>query len=320
MNESEQQGQWRIKVAAGEFGPVNLMTLRDWARQGRVLPHDFVLDPVKQAWIPASDVPELQGVFPAGGPEPTGLPRPAPRARTGLNVGCLIGIGVAVIFALIVLAGILLPVMARSREMARRSTCLNNLKQLGLAMRQYSQDFAGAYPWRTGASDPADAWCDLGLLYPNYVSDLDCFLCPSSQDESWDPDIAASSGGPYRYEFRPFQSDDTTSVISYAYCFDRTRPWTESARSTVRLLADKKAGSNIASYIVDTEGKRYEGKNPVSKANHRDDGRNVLYQDGHVKWRAGIRAIDPDEDDDEVGEAYLRDYTDWWSDPPFYGE
>jgi hypothetical protein len=44
------------------------------------------------------------------------------------------------------LAAILFPVFARARESARRSTCLSNLKQIGLAFQMYTADWDEVYP------------------------------------------------------------------------------------------------------------------------------------------------------------------------------
>src|SRR5689334_13011973 len=46
-----------------------------------------------------------------------------------------------VIAIIALLAAILFPVFARARENARRSSCLNNLKQIGIGIAQYSQDY-----------------------------------------------------------------------------------------------------------------------------------------------------------------------------------
>ena len=52
-----------------------------------------------------------------------------------------------VVIAIIsLLAAILFPVFARARENARRTSCLSNLKQIGLAMMQYTQDNDERYP------------------------------------------------------------------------------------------------------------------------------------------------------------------------------
>jgi prepilin-type N-terminal cleavage/methylation domain-containing protein/prepilin-type processing-associated H-X9-DG protein len=45
-----------------------------------------------------------------------------------------------------VLAGLLLPALARGRESARRVACLNNLRQMALAARMYANDYDGSYP------------------------------------------------------------------------------------------------------------------------------------------------------------------------------
>ncbi|MBN1917677.1 MAG: DUF1559 domain-containing protein [Verrucomicrobia bacterium] len=204
----------------------------------------------------------------------------------------------------------LLPALARARESARRASCLSNIKQLGLAMKQYSQDFKEVYPWRTGVSEPNKAWCDLGLLFPNYCSAMKTFYCPSGNDRMWDSNSVAKK---VAHPLDPFDMNSSKETISYSYSLDNrnggSKPWTEDAKSTVRLLADKKAGTEIGS-----------PGNAANCANHKDDGRNVMYQDGHVRWKAGPGALDPDEDDYSVGAPHKADYTRWWCDPPYYGE
>jgi prepilin-type N-terminal cleavage/methylation domain-containing protein len=46
-----------------------------------------------------------------------------------------------VIAIIAILAAILFPVFSRARENARRSSCQSNLKQIGLAVMQYQQDY-----------------------------------------------------------------------------------------------------------------------------------------------------------------------------------
>jgi prepilin-type N-terminal cleavage/methylation domain-containing protein len=50
-----------------------------------------------------------------------------------------------VIAIIAILASILFPVFARARENARRASCQSNLKQIGLGIEQYKQDYDGKY-------------------------------------------------------------------------------------------------------------------------------------------------------------------------------
>jgi prepilin-type N-terminal cleavage/methylation domain-containing protein len=52
-----------------------------------------------------------------------------------------------VIAIIAILAAILFPVFARAREQARKTVCLSNLKQIGLAALMYVQDYDEQFPW-----------------------------------------------------------------------------------------------------------------------------------------------------------------------------
>jgi prepilin-type N-terminal cleavage/methylation domain-containing protein/prepilin-type processing-associated H-X9-DG protein len=77
-----------------------------------------------------------------------------------------------VIAVIAILAGLLLPTLAMSKLSARQTSCLNNLKQLGLAVKMYEDDNKG-YPVRggTGAQWPA-------ALFP-YYKNTNLLACPS---------------------------------------------------------------------------------------------------------------------------------------------
>jgi hypothetical protein len=211
-----------------------------------------------------------------------------------------------VVALLVVVVWMLIPALFSRPDGGYRRSCLNNVKRLGLALKQYSYDFGERYPWRAASDNPAQAWLDLGMVYPNYTASWRGFLCPKSKDRPFEPVCAL--GDLKDHPLHPLLSRNNHEVISYAYgvdASDRQNPtaWTENARATVRLLADKKAGVGL-----------------IRRSNHRLDGRYVLYHDGHAQWEPGTRAVDPDEDDAAIGAPRAKEYRAWWSDPPYYGK
>ncbi len=78
-----------------------------------------------------------------------------------------------VIAIIALLAAILFPVFARARENARKSSCLNNLKQIGLGIAQYGQDYDETYFARNMGTLH---WAQ--CVYP-YTKNAQIFRCPS---------------------------------------------------------------------------------------------------------------------------------------------
>lgn len=91
-----------------------------------------------------------------------------------------------VVIAIIsILAAILFPVFARARENARRASCLSNLKQMGLGIMQYTQDYDETYPmslnYYSSAGGDETFWTE--DIQP-YVKSTQLFYCPNGYQAS----------------------------------------------------------------------------------------------------------------------------------------
>jgi len=80
-----------------------------------------------------------------------------------------------VIAIIAILAAILFPVFAQAREKARAISCLSNMKQLGLAFAQYSQDFDEKNPNGVNVYAGGNGWA--GEVFP-YVKSAKVYVCP----------------------------------------------------------------------------------------------------------------------------------------------
>jgi prepilin-type N-terminal cleavage/methylation domain-containing protein/prepilin-type processing-associated H-X9-DG protein len=174
-----------------------------------------------------------------------------------------------VIAIIAILAAILFPVFAQAREKARATKCLSALKQYGLAMNMYAQDYDEIYPYLNCGSTGAGTkiiWSR--LLYP-YIKNKEIWQCPSLNNPDSNQGIDTirfwDYGTGYAYNGRVFPNDGTgcTSIAMAAIT-------TPSETFTI-IDTNYTGGQSYWAYYL------YH-----VRVNH-SDGANSAYFDGHAK-------------------------------------
>ena len=155
-----------------------------------------------------------------------------------------------------ILAGILVPVLGRARESAKRKSCVSNLKQLGLALNIYAEENNESFP--TSVSGTAKT--SLSLLYTTYLKSKKTFSCPSSATDTAGLSVQDT-----------YTDGVAVGDLSWnsSYGYDPTHT-SDDLGDTV-VAADIPAGNDAA-------------PTGVSLNHTSGEGWNLLFVDGHVEW------------------------------------
>jgi prepilin-type N-terminal cleavage/methylation domain-containing protein/prepilin-type processing-associated H-X9-DG protein len=189
-----------------------------------------------------------------------------------------------VIAIIAILAAILFPVFAKAREKARQTSCLSNLKQIGLACMQYAQDYDEKLPSSylyTGAG--LFWWADLAQPYmKNYQS----VVCPSFTSASYGTARPAGLPNPLLYGYAANESGAPVPGVT------GNNPGMASsgtAPSLGQIVAPTQLILVYDSWYIDTWNPALldclapAGTTPYNNGRH-NDGTNYVMADGHAKW------------------------------------
>ncbi len=170
-----------------------------------------------------------------------------------------------VIAIIAILAAILFPVFSRARAKARQTACLSNVKQIGLALEMYCQDYDEAYP----VVDHATGYGWWAPLYP-YVKNAQVFRCPAYKAGAAEPSSDYALNGLFAHGVSQSFFQDAAGQISIAIrkpgCMEAGyHPWPDDHAAWDSLGAYSEFEANIATDI-------------------HNGGSNYGFADGHAKW------------------------------------
>ena len=239
-----------------------------------------------------------------------------------------------VIAIIAVLLSILMPAMRKVKEIARESACKSNLRNIGLVVQMYLDDYERRIPWTQNANQhlwhtadgvnylqPGSTNSYWGLFYIDYIKETKIFGCPSLQ--------RAPEGLIYQYANLPAKEAiqhaafglnhhqnnrvqpkgrDTSNIhriSEFIFCTDHAEPRPECDTSDGFHNNDTPGAMNLTQYRSGNRATQYR---QIFRHNirygdpDRTGGRsNVLWLDGHVS------AIEETTGDDVPSRWYSGD-------------
>jgi prepilin-type N-terminal cleavage/methylation domain-containing protein len=200
-----------------------------------------------------------------------------------------------VIAIIAILAGLLLPALAKAKEKVKRASCQNNIRQMMIAAHLYSDEWNGYFYNSTGiGGDDAPV-----SFYPKFISNLQTFVCPSTRNVVRDIkdrtgrvlDLANTSRGDRLYD-KGGHSYETFGI------FERNDP--ESGRMLNGVRKNPQTTSFAPTKIVlflDADDDLPQIPNDANNSpdpinNHGAKGWNWGFADGHAEWVTAQRTSD----------------------------
>ena len=192
-----------------------------------------------------------------------------------------------VIAIIAILAAILFPVFGRARENARRSSCQSNLKQIGLGVIQYTQDYDEKFPMYQGSGGTNGGF--FAVLQP-YLKSTQIYQCPSESTATASSDPTNNGYTDYAFNLNLGWSTNPSVNAGTNSRALSTAVLTQSALTVMALDSSSAFGDNWTSGCVGTDCTTAGLATGLSAPQRHLETQNVLFCDGHVKALKGQNA------------------------------
>jgi len=226
------------------------------------------------------------------------------RAASALPSSGFTLIELLVVIAIIaMLAALFLPALASAKEAGRRAVCAANLRQIGIAIHSYAQEYDGVIPFGPPAppfTSPASFYpatgtptslislqggapVGLGLLLAQYLSDQPRVLFCPGPDQPVEADAELARVGKRQVQASYYYRHGGNTLL-----FDNPATISDSPPPRLNSLGDNRNGVPIRALALDTQFLCPPGLgsfNVKPRTHHRQEFANVLYSDGHVVTR-----------------------------------
>ncbi len=204
------------------------------------------------------------------------LSRPRPRGPLHRRPGFTLIELLVVVAIIAILAGMLLPALAKAKAKGQMARCLSNLRQIGITSAMYLGDNNDQFPF-SGRDWPQMGFVDVLKLYNPYISTnaRSFFLCPADQGRGFNIEWAIANNYPIR-------TNEFLFPCSY-YHYNNFYHSDDNALLRVRRVSEVRSPARkaITPCFASVKGKWDDIRKGTASAGHGRRGLMLLFVDGH---------------------------------------